>query len=406
MVHAALAPAHAIRAECRALYRMALDLLDPGHDVIAVGQFDNPLFRFRIGEALAGRLPYRAGDDDLRAVTTEVRDGPAAVRVASGPGAQDRLAEALRMIHAQSLSAGRPPRVLTGDDEALATVTAGLRLVRAVSPALADDLLAHVDLLVVLDPATSGGLISASSRLFPGLVLIDRPDSPYDVAEAIVHEGAHQKLFDLSITRPFLGADTAEGREFRPSWSSAVWPVEQALAAFHAYSCLAQFAGDVARDAVAFEPGRDSLLSHARARAAEIGTWLAGEEDALETDARWLLHTLLCDGRQPAEPRQVIRPVLRGRYVLDPSLRLTRVAATGRVLAGRPGDPPELLWLDGPAAELVVEIDRAPAGKTPTELGAERAAELAGLAEATLVRVAPSDGVLSSSDGTVTSEGI
>jgi hypothetical protein len=67
-------------------------------------------------------------------------------------------------------------------------------------------------LLVILDPATSGGLISASSRFFPGLILIDRPENPFNVAEALIHEGAPQKFFDLVITHDFLGADIAEDR--------------------------------------------------------------------------------------------------------------------------------------------------------------------------------------------------
>ncbi|NYI88203.1 hypothetical protein HNR02_001526 [Amycolatopsis endophytica] len=391
--------------ERRALYRMALDLLQPGHERIPAEQLDNPLFRFRIGEALAGRLPFVAADDDLGGVTTAVPAGSSTLAVATGAGAHDLLAEALRIIHAQSRSAGAPPRLLTGDDEALATVAAGVDKVREVSPALADDLLAHVSLLVVLDPATSGGLVSASSRLFPGLVLIDRPASPYDVAEAIIHEGAHQKLFDFAITRPFLGADIAEGRVFRPSWSSGVWPVEQVLAAFHAYSCLAQFAGDVARRGETAELGPDSLLSHARERATEIGTWLAGEEDTLEIDAQWLLHTLLCDGNGPEEPTPVTRPVQAGRYVLDPLVRMTRMEATGRVLVGRPGDTPELHWLDGKAAELTIRLREAPFGLSLSEIGAELSAVLGGLVDATLVRAAPAGGVLSSSDGSFTSEG-
>ena len=405
-VHAALAPAHAVIEDRRTLYHLGHELLAPAHEPVPAAQLDNPLFRFRIGEALAGRLPFTADvADDLGPIATELPAGPVPIRVATGSAANDVMADALRVIHTQSLSGGRPPRLLTGDDEALATVAAGLRKVREVSPALADDLLAHVGLLVILDPATSGGLISASSRLFPGLILIDRPSSAYDVAEAIIHEGAHVKLFDFAITRNFLGIDVAAGRAFRPSWSSAVWQVEQVMAAFHAYTCLAQFADDVAARGELDELGPDSLLSFARTRATEIGRWLLGEEDALEIDARWLLHTLMCDDSGPEQPSPVTRPALNGHYTLDPLVRLARTEATGRVLAGRPGDPPELHWLDGEAAELVVELSQAPTGKSLSEIGAGRAAVLGALAEATLVRVAPREGVLSSSDGKCTSEG-
>ncbi|MGI6870110.1 aKG-HExxH-type peptide beta-hydroxylase [Amycolatopsis sp. 3B14] len=392
--------------ERRALYRLGVELLLPGYAPVPTEQLDSPLFRFQVGEALAGRRPIAPDPaDDLESVVTELRAGPATVKLATADRADAVLGEALRVIHAQSLSGGRPPRVLTGDDEVLAVVRAGLDKVREVSPALADDLLAHVDLLVVLDPATSGGLISASSRLFPGLVLIDRPASAHEVAEALIHEGAHQKFFDLAVTRNFLGADAAEERTFRPSWSAAVWPVEQAVAAFHAYACLAQFAEDVRASGEETEFGSNSLLRHARARATEIGHWLRGAEETLEFDARWLLHTLLCDEDEPATVQPVTRPVPPGYYTLDPLLRIARMETTGRVLAGRPGDPPELHWLDGDAADLVVRLSRAPSGLSLAEIESGLRPVLAALCEATVVRAAGAGGVPSSSDGSTHRKG-
>ncbi|UQS27755.1 HEXXH motif-containing putative peptide modification protein [Amycolatopsis thermalba] len=405
-VHAALAPAHAVLEERRALYRLAVELLLPGRAPVPPEQLDSPLFRFQVGEALAGRRPITSDlGDDLDCVVTELVAGPSTLKVATGDRAGAVLAEALRVIHAQSLSGGRPPRVLTGDDEALAVVSAGLDKVRAVSPALADDLVAHVDLLVVLDPATSGGLVSASSRLFPGMILIDRPDAAYEVAEAIIHEGAHQKFFDLAITRDFLGPDPADGRTFRPSWSAAVWPVEQVIAAFHAYACLAQFAEDVWARNENSELGTNSLLPRARERATEIGRWLRGAEDTLEIDAKWLLRTLLCDEDAPTLSQPVTRPVPPGYYTLDPLLRIARMETTRRVLVGRPGDPPELHWLDGDAAELVVRLSRAPSGLSLAEIESGMRPVLAALFEATLVRATGAAGVPSSSDGSTRRKG-
>ena len=43
----------------------------------------------------------------------------------------------------------------------------------------------------------SGRLGSASAREFPGLVLFPEPQTALEVAEALIHEGAHQKFFDL-----------------------------------------------------------------------------------------------------------------------------------------------------------------------------------------------------------------
>jgi hypothetical protein len=388
-VHAALAPVSALLAERRGLYQLAVELSAPDRPELTEDQLDNPLFRFRVGEALAGRTPLDpAVDDELDGITTELRADSARLNVAAAAGANDRLAQALRVIHAQSGVAGPPPRLLTEADgdpfrQALATVEAGLKKAREVSPRLADDLLPHTGLLAILDPATTAGLVSASSRLFPGLILIDQPSCAYDVAEALIHEGAHQKFFDLAITHDFLGADIARDRIFYPSWSGAKWPVEQVIAAFHAYACMAQFAEDVARCGETASLGKNSLLSAARERESEIGHWLLGAEEALEIDARWLLHTFLHEDA-PIRLEKTAGTAPDGRYALDPLVRMARMVATGRVLLARPGNPPELHWLDGKAVEVVERIGSG--SVSLVELGPERAEALTGLLESALVR--------------------
>jgi hypothetical protein len=386
-IHATFAPADAVLAERRALYRMAVELFVPGQEKPDDDRLDNPLFRFRVGEALAGRARFEPGiEDDLGGVVTQVRSGSARLPVATGSKTGELLGDALRIIQAFSLSAGAPPRPLTeadGEpfDEALATVAAGLAKARAVSPRLVDDLLPHVGLLVILDPATSGGLISASSRFFPGLILIDRPENPYDVAEALVHEGAHQKFFDLAITRDFLGADIAEDRRFHPSWSGADWPLDQAIAAFHAYACLAQFGEDVDRAGESDSLGANSLLASAREREAEIGAWLLDAESALEGDARWLLRAFLQEDTDSRGPEGATAP--EGRYALDPLVRVAEMAGTGRTLLARPGSPPELHWLAGDATEVLDRLAGAPI--SAAELEPEFLAAFAALIDRSLV---------------------
>ncbi|HKS47332.1 MAG TPA: HEXXH motif-containing putative peptide modification protein [Amycolatopsis sp.] len=387
-VHAALAPVGALLAERRALYRLAADMFASDEREPADEKLDNPLFRFRVGEALAGRALFDPTvEDDLAPVTTELRSGEARLRVAIGMGANDLLAGAMRVIRAQSFSDGTPPRLLTGADgepftRALDTIQAGLDKARAVSPQLTDDLLPHVGLLVILDPETSGGLISASSRFFPGLILIDRPVNPFDVAEALIHEGAHQKFFDLAITHDFLGADPAEGRTFHPSWSGASWPVEQVIAAFHAYACLAQFNEDVARAGESASLGVNSLLPVAREREEEIGEWLLAAETALELDARWLLRTFLEeDTADLTQESTAMAP--EGRYALDPLLRVARMAHSRRVLLARPGSPPELHWLSGDAGDVVVRLSGE--SLSAAELGSEYVRALSALVESSLV---------------------
>jgi hypothetical protein len=392
-VHAELAPVGVLLAERRGLYQLAADLFTPESRELTEDQLDNPLFRFRIGEALAGRAPFDpAIDDRLDDITTELRSGPMRLSLAVDPDSNERLAQTMRLVHAQSGVPGPPPRLLTEANgaqfqQAVEIAEAGLNKVREVSPGLADDLLPHSRLLVILDPETSGGLVSASSRLFPGLILVDRPSCPYDVAEALIHEGAHQKFFDLAITHDFLAADIGRDRIFRPSWSGARWPVEQVIAAFHAYACLAQFAEDVTERGENPQLGKDSLLPEAREREGEIGRWLLGAEEALEFDARWLLRTFLREETAPARRGTAVGAVPDGDYVLDPLVRMARMASTGRVLLARPGNPPELHWLDGDAIGVVERIGSEPLSTAELEPG--QVAVLAGLVESALAHRIP-----------------
>ena len=174
-------------------------------------------------------------------------------------------------------------------DAAFEVVCAGVQLLRRLVPATADDLLAHVSMLAVLKRETSGGVVSASSRYVPGIVLIDEPSTPIEVAEALVHEGAHEKFFDLAITREFLDARAEDAEWFETSWSHARWPLEQTFAAWHAYTCLAQFFTSCGAEQL----GADSLLPKARERAERSAKWLLAHEVDLRADARRLLHGLM-----------------------------------------------------------------------------------------------------------------
>lgn len=357
-LHAAIAPAAALVDERRTLYRLAADLFAPGTE-LSDSLADHPIVRYEIGRALAGH-----GGLDLarlhRAATMRVRD--AGVALAADPRAADLLEAPLRIIAPPGVS----PQPLTEADgarfeAAFEIVREGVRLLRRLVPATADDLLAHVSMLAVLKRETSGGVVSASSRYVPGIVLIDEPALPIDVAEALVHEGAHEKFFDLAITREFLDARAEEAEVFETSWSHARWPLEQTFAAWHAYTCLAQFF--VSCDA---EPlGTDSLLPKARERAHEIGEWLLAHEADLRADARWLLHGLMGEHAE-MEPRvetelQIDTAAVTAgvgnadRFQLRTDVRHRR-ASTGRVVVGRGVDLTEVFWLDADPSWLVARL--------------------------------------------------
>jgi hypothetical protein len=240
-------------------------------------------------------------------------------------------------------------------------VAEGVRLFRQLAPEMANDLLVQCR-CSRCSRGTSGGVVSASSRYVPGIVLIDEPTSPMEVAEALVHEGAHEKFFDLAIAREFLDAG-AEGAEFfESSWSHAQWPLEQTFAAWHAYTCLGQFFLLVGAEQL----GPHSLLPKARERAAEIGDWLLVHEDALRADARWLLHGLTgvhtgahtgeADSRSQVDCVTLSDKICEeGRFRVLPDVSC-RHAQSGHTVAGRRTQPPEIYWLGEDAIWALAQL--------------------------------------------------
>ncbi|MFS8102367.1 hypothetical protein LFM09_35100 [Lentzea alba] len=277
------------------------------------------------------------------------------------PKAVDLLEAPLRIV----APPGAAPAPLTAADgerfEAVASIVAeGVRLLRRLVPKMADDLLVHVSMLAVLKAETSGGVVSASSRYVPGIVLIDEPATPIEVAEALVHEGAHEKFFDLAITREFLDVHAEDVECFETSWSHARWPLEQTFAAWHAYSCLAQFFISARTEGL----GPISLLPKARERADEIGDWLLAHENDLRADARWLLHGLAGIPTDEAGGQSDLDRLAQSVELNDddylhvlPGVRF-RVAETGRMVGARVVQPPEIFWLDTDASWLVARLQQ------------------------------------------------
>jgi hypothetical protein len=370
-LHAAIASSSALQEERRTLYQLATDLLDEGcsrvldHDII-----DCPTTRKQIGDALAGRSGLtnsRFVGISALATTDSAAHG---VPVVSRPEANALLAEALDYIGLElerQLETPRRPRLLTEIDgksftSAVAVLRDGAALARSISPELIDDLLAHVALIGILDPQRTGGLSSGSTRNCPGLILLESPHSSIGVAETLVHEGAHQKFFDLSITHDLLTSDSDRCDPFHPPWAPAdrFWSLETALAACHAYTCLARFAQSAGAEPATRVIGPSSLLPVANERRDTVGQWLLTNGDYLGHDARTLLAGLL--GQQPRhahtdEKRSV---ALTADYVIDSRLVFRHCTASDRVLVGRASLPPQLYWVSADAAALLRLLGHRP----------------------------------------------
>jgi hypothetical protein len=372
-------PVDALLDVRRTLYRLAAELLRPEADSSSLDQkvLDSPSFRGRIGKALAtGDASLCDEVVSLDAVVVAkgwLRSGPRPIPVASRHDANRLLSDAVASVGAQlarqTLDAGSLRLLTDVDGERFAAtlelVDQGIGLARSLSPALADDLLAHVALVGIVDPDSSGALASASSRSYPGFVLLSPPDSAIEAAEWMVHEAAHQKLFDLAITGSMLTVESDTCSPFEPSWppEGRQWPLEQTLAAGHAYACMAQFIDDAGK-AVAYDTlGSRSLLPVARERAEIICKWLLGRSEYLSTDAHVLLAGM--HGRWPVTVPARRHAVVRtpASCTVEPGLTIRRCTHGGKALVGRRSQPPELYVVTEEVASLLELLASRPYGE-------------------------------------------
>lgn len=291
-IHAELCTAEALVDRRRAVYSAVVELVSGrSADGVAPDLLDSPATRSHLGEVVVDVGRYRSEAllplSRLTDGAPEFVSGTAHTAVVSDPDARAPLDPAVRYIESELGRHGVPAgiRLLLDDDpgfpDAARTVLDGLEIAVKLCPELADDLLPHVALFAVIRNGGTEQLGSASVREYPGLVVVPQPTSPLEVAEALVHEGAHQKFFDLGVTCSVVGADFHAAPLFTSSWaapSAPGWPLEQCAAAFHAYTCLAAFNGCVEESAFAGRLHEFSLLPHAETRAAELGEWVLANQ--------------------------------------------------------------------------------------------------------------------------------
>ena len=347
----------ALVAQRRAVYAVAAQLLTHNESTEPPAEvLDNPLVRGHLGEVLSGASAF--SEARLRPVTDLVASGysmgfrDGVVRLASSDIVNGALRGPLALIATEIGRHGDDswePVLVTAADartpDVWAILVEGVQLALRVTPELTSDLLPHISLFAIVRSAGFDRLGSASAREYPGLIVLPEPSCPLEVAEALMHEGAHQKFFDVAMSRAILVAPAGDEPRFRPSWATSEapdWPLQQAFAAFHAYTCLGAFFDAVqAHLHAGLAVHAHSLLPYSQERAAEIGGWLLDESACLGWQGRPLLDLLL--GRQPTEAG----PAAPG-WTNEPSMAtadVTRRFGSQTLVACR-ADPVELYWLD------------------------------------------------------------
>ncbi len=159
-------------------------------------------------------------------------------------------------------------------EEEAGNLRQGIALLRELFPLLAPSVLRHVDVIALVsakpargearlpdgNPLTTDPLLSSTADTSPGVVFVSPSvlTNPWYIAEIILHEGLHSKLYDVMATHNLLRPNytNEESAQIHPLWhrSSVSWDVHRSLFAMHVYAHLALFFQRVARNFDALAP--------------------------------------------------------------------------------------------------------------------------------------------------------
>jgi hypothetical protein len=146
----------------------------------------------------------------------------------------------------------------TPDAQHLAMLRKAASLLEELMPSLARSALSHAHVIAVFPGSGAWkGKASSSQYRVSGTIFLNREalDNPWWVAEHLLHEALHQKLYDFRHGHSVLARDAlpyqealADGQLIVAAWNSPgltalnAWDTHRVLAAFHVYVHLALFA--------------------------------------------------------------------------------------------------------------------------------------------------------------------
>jgi hypothetical protein len=164
-----------------------------------------------------------------------------------------------RMVHDNFR--GDPLCVPTAADAA--RIAVGAELLGVLMPHCARSVLSHAHLTVIVPHVGSWKRKGSCSEFrLPGIIFLNREmlANPWWVAEHLLHESLHQKLYDFRHTHSLLAEDLsadwqpgAGAAAVRAIWNvggasaANAWDTFRAIAAFHVYVHLAAFSVQVER---------------------------------------------------------------------------------------------------------------------------------------------------------------
>ncbi|WP_042368148.1 aKG-HExxH-type peptide beta-hydroxylase [Streptacidiphilus neutrinimicus] len=192
-------------------------------------------------------------------------------------GAAQRL---LTRQFERSVAVDAPARIVAGDGVDVSghvgVLTAALRLLRAAAPELTASIGRHVHLISVVVPGgVSVRMLSASDSTIPGTLFLSVAalGDRLSAAEAVLHEGTHQRLYDLMLCRQLYAPRYSPQTSPRvtPPWYASesgggkAWHADRVLAALHVYAHLAAlWTAALGRDDVLFPEERQPVVARLR----------------------------------------------------------------------------------------------------------------------------------------------
>ena len=267
----------------------------------------------------------------------------------------------------------------------------GIALLEEVVPHIATSALGHVQ-VVALFPASGSwqSMASCSQYRFSGAVFLRQESliDPWWVAEYLLHEAVHQKLYDIRETHSLIAADsvfrapsgelsrTGTSDLLQPPWNRQVslqrdeWPISRVLAAVHVYVHLAILAANEEERLSELErkygPRRTGALGLVGSRSAfDRASFLV---DALNGSRRdelgpagiclvsWIAQCLDLLATRPSRPRLELRLALE-RY--EREANATQLLLDKSLEGGRERDAPSTTLITGLVDQLAFECNEA-----------------------------------------------